>query len=220
MRGKWTCLLILFWLLIPVQGYSTSITINFDEIKSGSKINSYYSTDGIIFQGFHKSGDIYTSSDVYAMSSTINSDETNLITASKKTLFLNAYYIVAANFDLPVKSVSIKAYPSKPYSTSWAWMKAFDFKITNYSTKLKPLYTVQTESTSGKEETLTITSDEYNIRSVVFMGKARRHVYFDDLSFETMDKSNPVPEPATATLIISTIFFYPFIRKKQPPKRW
>ena len=46
------------------------------------------------------------------------------------------------------------------------------------------------------------------------MGKARRHVYFDNFAYDINNPLTPVPEPSTGVLIItSALAVYPFVRK-------
>ncbi|NOX21286.1 MAG: PEP-CTERM sorting domain-containing protein, partial [Nitrospirae bacterium] len=189
--------------------------ISFDDVPSGTIINDYYNQKGVTFTGFLKSDNKYKSTYVFALKTDILPEIENIITASETIKYLNAYYLIVANFLSPVRLVSVEAYPKKIYSTSWAWMKAFSFRIDEYSNSLKPLYTVQTTNSTGQNELLEIISNDYNIHSVVFMGKGLRHVYFDKFSFDIKDISQPVPEPSTSALMAGSLFLFYFKRRKK-----
>ena len=94
--------------------YSTVITVDFDGIVSRSVIDTAYRDLGVEFVSFHKVSGTYNKSSVFSLEKSLEGTTlNNIITASPSIDYLNAYYLVVANFIRPVKYVSAMACPEK-----------------------------------------------------------------------------------------------------------
>jgi len=216
MRGKLFLTLLFVIFILPTRGYSTPIPINLDDLSSGTLINKKYRSKGVEFLSFYKENGSYIKSDTYVLSRSFDNETHNVITASPDIDYLNSHYIVVANFLRPIKYFSIYAYPSKAYTESWAWIKAFKAPIYDFNKLPGILKKIDATNTEGLEETLKLSRSSYDVFSVAFMGKGLRYVYFDNLSFDI----KPVPEPSTIVLMtFSAISLLPFLRKRNQPNK-
>ena len=210
MRGKWFLALLLMIFILPTRGYSIPIYINLDDLSSGTVINKKYRSNGVEFLSFYKDYGSHIKSDTYVVSHSFDNETHNVIATLPDIDYLNSHYIVVANFLRPIKYFSISAHPSKAYTKSWAWIKVFDSPTNKYSDLSNPLEIIETTGNNSSAEMLSFSRTDYDIYSVAFMGKGRRHVYFYNLSFDI----KPVPEPSTAVLMtFSSISLLPFLRK-------
>ena len=216
MRGRWLLALLFVISILPTRGYSTPIYINLDDLSSGTVINKKYRSNGVEFLSFYKDNGSYIKSDTYVFSHSFGNETHNVITASPDIDYLNSHYIVVANFLRPIKYFSVYAHPSKVYTKSWAWIKAFKVPVYDFNNLPDLLEKIDAKNTEGLKETLELSRDKYDAFSVAFMGKGQRHVYFNNISFDI----KPVPEPSTAVLMtFSSISLIPFLRKRNKPDK-
>jgi hypothetical protein len=166
---------------------AATTTINFDDVSSPTTIDNYYSAFGVAFS---TAGSRSDDSHAYAMGSTYNTSVPNIIGCNLSSSWLNASCYGIATFTSPTDYVEIYAISDKQYTTSWAWIKAYD------STGAI-LDTVQTANFTGTSELLFINRPTQEIAYLEFMGKSSRHVNFDDISF------NVAPEPVSAALFVA-----------------
>jgi hypothetical protein len=171
---------------------SAATTINFDDLSSPTIIDNYYSAFGVAFSTSGSRSDGHA----YAMGSPYNESAPNIIGCSLLSSWLNSSCYGIATFTSPTDYVEIYAISDKQYTTSWAWIKAYD-------SSWAILDTVQTANFSETSELLFINRPTQEIAYLEFMGKSSRHVNFDNISF------NVAPEPVSAALFVAggTIIF-------------
>ena len=166
---------------------AATTTINFDNLSSMTVIDDHYSGLGILFS----TAESAAVGNAYAINNAYNTSPSNVI-GCLSTAWLNSSCIGMATFDSLTDHVEVYASTEKEYATSWAWMKAYDSSGTI-------LETVQTSDTLGNPELLVLDRPTADISYVEFMGKGTRHVYFDDLSFNTA----VAPEPVSSVLFLA-----------------
>lgn len=204
--------------LIGVSSHnSQAITINFDDVASGTNINTQYAASGVTFGCFNGTSSNQCTGNVFAASSVLAQSPSNVISLTSTgagALVDERFGYYRASFSSLQSSVSIDARAILPPehlgpTTNEPFLQAFDSGGSILGT-VSYLGNVYAEGW----ETLTFTSGSANIAFVAFssFSSSGHPVYglFDNLTFAgSGDGGNggngAVPEPSSLLLLGSAV---------------
>ncbi len=199
----WFCILVIGIFFICSSAYAL-VTIDFDDVNSHTKIDTYYKHLGVMFLTEGESG--YSDGHAYARSSSLAKSPSNVIAGYKSgyTYLNDKHNWGVALFDGLTDRVSIWA---EPYGskTLFAWIKAYG--PSGYLLEKVVLL----GSVGGEGEELSITTISPSIAKVEFSGNGKR-VCFDNFSFNELTPI--IPEPKTLLLMISGIIGMVALRRQ------